>query len=280
MTSDILLFETLSAPRYMLGWVTPAPERYRTAWPRTGLDLFAPGASPPGGELGHEEGRAVAHIPIPTGTSLVDLVAGVAGTFGQTIIDSRKIGELVHPVITCIEGQTMPVAQYVRETGSDRRRKGFRYRIEDSTGRQIAVIDCARSLNLAGPPHWACRTAAGGVMVARRRPGLLSTLSLDETPLRLIKGAKRVWDQFHGPRWAETMTNGPRGWDLIDETGRTTAWLAPPSTCHSRYWTLVGPDGASLEGIDPVVPLFCLLLMFTENRKEPNSSQSHPDWLS
>ena len=217
-----------------------------------GLDLLAPDRPTDG-----PTGTRVARIPVKRPAMLRYRRQGEQVGF----VDGFGAG--VHSVMTTIDDEWVALAHFVRHGQPDRAEPGFRYRLEDAEHQELALIESARSLNLAaGAPHWTCTATDGGVVEAR--PHVLTDRQVRQLPDRFRRAVRRRPPSTEPGVWAGNPVNGRDGWDLLDADGETIAWLTPPATAYSTSFAVVGPDGTSLEELDPAVLLFGYFVLFGE----------------
>jgi hypothetical protein len=249
MSPSAVSLSELAAPRYVLRWARPMPRpRGPEVAIRRGLDLVAPDRPGTG---------PVARIPVKRPALLRYRYQRDQAGF----VDGFGAG--VHSVMTSVDDEWVPLAHFVRHGQPERSEPGFKYRLEDAEHEELALIESARSLNLAaGAPHWTCTAADGTVVEAR--PHLPADRQVRQLPDRLRRAVRRRPSSTEPGVWAGNPVNGRGGWDLLDADRKTIAWLTPPATAYSTSFAVVGPDGASLEELDPAVLLFGYFVLFGE----------------
>lgn len=252
MSPPALPLSALAAPRYVLRWARPLPRhRGPDKTIRRGLDLLAPDRQRDG-----TGPASVARIPVKRPAMLRyraqrDQVGFVDG-----------FGAGVHSVMSRVDGEWLPVAHFIRHGQPERSEPGFRYRLEDAAHDELGLIESARSLDLTdGDPRWTCATVDGRTIEAR--PHRTSGGAVRQLPRRIRRGVRQWAIPDGAGTFADEPVNGPGGWDLVESTGETVAWLTPPGTAHSSSFAVIGP-GATLEALDPTVLLFGYFVLFGE----------------
>ena len=218
-----------------------------------GLDLLAPDRSKDG-----SGGQRVARIPVKRPAMLRYRRQTHQGGF----VDGFGAG--LHSVMTTVGDDWEPLAHFVRHGQPDHAEPGFRYRLEDARHEELALIESDRSLDLAtGDPRWTCLTADGRVITAR--PHLSAGRPVRELPGRMRQAVRRRTSGGKAGRsWASHPVNGRGGWDVVDASDQPIAWLTPPATAHGSSFAMVGPDGTSLDDLDPTILLFAYFVLFGE----------------
>jgi hypothetical protein len=300
-------FEGLRASRYFAGWSEKVPDRYArqlgALWPRHGFDLFAsdprtdrPRWSPPVVHLPDHDPRWYRSIPIPAlPGEESDPPAWVFGELGR----APHFGRDHHEAEAWVDGRPVPLARFSLESAAQNvRQPGFSYRLGGPTGRPLARIESQRSLNIEnGVDVWRCTTASGSSVVARYRPPerpekTPTATALATLALEMLKLTPTVIWQFSPwsrrskierldlhDRWVDGAVPDPEGgWELLDAWDRPVLWMLPPGVGHLTAWALVGPDGASLEHLDPAVILFACFILYACDRPTGRPGDQR-DWV-